>query len=81
MKKMIKYFLPITYINEISLSVAGWKIFFHHLIHHIGPEFFNTQKSVLYMEKSVIGQVIILNKSKVTWKIISMIATPNIKYN
>ena len=68
-------------IDEIGLCVANLEVHFHHLVPHIGPKHFNVQKSVLYTEKSVVGQVIILNKSEITRKRSLVIATPNIRHN
>lgn len=58
--------LSIANIDEIGLCMMGLEIHFHYLIHHIGPEYFNILRSILYIEKSVVGQVIIRSKSKMT---------------
>ena len=41
----------------------------------------NAQKSALYNEKAVVGQVITFNGSMMTWKKSLVIATLSIKYN
>lgn len=62
---MIRYFLLPDSINGIDLCVADIEVPFHpHLISHLGH--FIVLKSDLYMEKSVIGQVITLNRSVMT---------------
>lgn len=66
MIEMIKYSLQTVNIDEISLCATGLEVCFYHLIHYIGPEYFNTQKSVLYTENSVVSQVITLNKNEIT---------------
>ena len=62
---MISRSSPLTNIDKIGLCAADLKMHFHHLVPHIGPEYFNAPRSILYTEKSVIGPVIILNKSKI----------------
>ena len=79
--EMMKYFLLFANINKISLCMIVLKMHFHYLVYHIGPDYFNVQKSVLYMEKSVFGQVIILNKSSITQKRCLVTVVPNIKYD
>lgn len=64
MKKTMKYSLPITNIDKIGLCAAGLEVRLYYLVYYIGPEYFNVQKRVLYVEKSVIGQVISLSKKK-----------------
>lgn len=81
MKKTMRYFLSITNIDKIGLCAAGLKMRLYHLVHYIGPEYVNVQKSVLYVEKSVIGQVISLSKKKMMRKKNLLTATPNIKYD
>lgn len=61
-KRMMRYFLPTNNINKINLYVAGIKVYLYHLAPHIGQKHFNILKSILYMEKSAIGQLIIFNK-------------------
>lgn len=53
-------------IDKISLYTVSLDVRFYHLVHHIGPKHFNIQKSVLYIEKSVVGQVITRSKSEMT---------------
>lgn len=80
MIKIMKYFLQIAIINKISLYAANLEIGFYYLIYYIGPKYFNLQKSVLYTEKSVFGQIITFNKNKIISKKL-ITAIPNIKYN
>ena len=54
--------LPTANIDEIGLYMADLKVHFYHLVSHIGSKHFNVRRSVLYTEKSVVGQVIILSK-------------------
>ena len=60
---MIRYFLPTNNIDKIDLCVAGIEVHFHYLAPHIDQKHFNAWKSILYVEKSAVGQVITLNKS------------------
>lgn len=69
MKKMMKFFLPNASINGIDLCMAGIVVQIHHyLVFHIGQGHLNASRSVLYVEKSAVGQLIILNKSIITQK-------------
>lgn len=61
---MMRCFLSIANINKIGLCMMGLEIHFHYLIYHIGLEYFNISRIILYIEKSVIGQVIICTRAK-----------------
>ena len=78
---MMRCSLPTANIDEIGLYAADLEVHFHHLVPHIGLEHFNTRRTVLYAEKSVVGQVIALNKSEVTRKRSLVIATLNIRHD
>lgn len=78
---MIRCSLPTANIGKISLCEVGLKVHFHYLGYHIRLEYFNAQRSILYMEKLVIGQVIILSKDEITWNRYFMTTTSNININ
>ncbi len=78
---MMRYSLPTTNINKIGLCIIGLVVFYHYLVPHISLEHFNKEKNVLYMQKLVVSQVIMLNKSKTTQKTSLVITTLNIRYN
>lgn len=64
MKKMIRYFLLTTNINRIDLCVASIEMhIYYHFVFHIGQKHLNALRSILYLEKSAIGQLITLNNS------------------
>lgn len=77
----MRCFLSTTNINEIGLYAIGLEVFFHHLVPHINLKYFNVQKNVLCVEKLVVGQVILLNKSITTQKRSLVTAAPNIRYD
>ena len=79
--KMIRCFLPTGNIDGIDLCVAGIEVHLHYLAPHIGQEHFNVLTSALYIEKSIVGQVITLNKSVMTQKRGLVTATPSIRDN
>lgn len=81
MKKMMSYSLLITNIDKIGLCAAGLEVRLHYLVHHVDPEPFNIQKSLLNTEKSIVGLVIPLSKSEMTQKRNFITATPNIKHD
>lgn len=62
----MRCFLLTGRIDGIDLCVAGMEIHFHHLTLHISQKYFNILKNTLYVEKSVVDQVIIFNKSLIT---------------
>ena len=78
---MMRCSLSTANIDEIGLCAADLEAHFYHLVSHIGPEHFNARRSVLYTEKSVAGQVIILNKSEMTRKRSLVTATLNIRHD
>ncbi len=52
----MRCFLPTTSINRINLYIANIEMhFYYYLIFHISQEHFNKLKSVLFLEKLVIG--------------------------
>ena len=77
----MKCSLPTTNIDKIGLYTTNLEMHFYHLVYHIGPEYSNPQRNILYIEKSVIGQVIILTKSEIIQKRNLVIVTPNIKHD
>ena len=75
---MIRCFSLISNIDSIDLYVANIEVYLHLLpISHLGQS--NILKSVLYMEKSAIGQQIILSRSIITQKRNLVTVTPSIK--
>lgn len=79
--EIIEYTLYTLNINIIGLWIVGLKIHFHSFIYYINSKYFNTKKSIWYAEKSVFSQVIILNKSKMTWQKNLMTVILNIRHN
>lgn len=77
MRKMTRCFLSTGSINGIDLYMAGIKMHFYPPpISYLDQS--NILKSVLYMEKSAIGQQIIPSKSMITRKRSLMIIIPSI---
>lgn len=60
-------------------SIGGY--FYYHLVSHIGQEYFCTLKSIFYIKKSVIGQIIILKKNMMILKESLMTAIPSLRHN
>lgn len=75
---MMRYSLPIANIDKIDLCIIGIKEYFicfeihftylvhPHFVFYLGQKYFNKLKNVLCIEKPVIDQQIIPNKSKMT---------------
>lgn len=78
---IMRYFLSTNNINKINLYLASIEIHFYHFAFHIDKEYFNISKSVLYIKKLVIDEVITLNKSIIIWKKSLMTTIPSLKYN
>lgn len=56
--------LPTANIDKINLCVANIEMHFHyHFIPYIGQDYFNLLRNVLFIEKSAVGQLIIVNKN------------------
>lgn len=67
MRRIIKYFLLITNINEINLYVIGIKMYliypkvnltyliYLYLIFYLGQKYSNSLKNIIYIENSTIG--------------------------
>lgn len=61
---MMRCFLSTVTINRINLCVNIIDMqFFYYLVFYIGQKYFNILKNVLCIEKSVVNQLIKLNKS------------------
>lgn len=61
---MIKHFLSIANIDKIDLYMAGIEVqIYHYLVSHISKRHLNVLRNILYIQKSAIGQLVILNKS------------------
>ena len=78
---MMRCYLPTANIDEIGLCAADLEVHLHHLVPHIGLKHFNARRSVLYAKKSVVSQVIILNKSEMTRKKSLVTTTLNIRHD
>lgn len=78
---MMRCFLLTDNINGMDLCVATIEVYFYHLISHMGQEYFHIQKSVLYVEKSAVSQVIIPIKSVITRKRSLMTTISSIKHD
>ncbi len=64
---IMRYSLPTVNINRINLFITVIKMHFHdYLVFYIGQKQFNILKILLFIEKSVVGQLIILNRSMMT---------------
>lgn len=60
--------------------MTGIEIHLWHLAPDIGQKYLNILKSALYIKKSVVNQVIILNKSVMTRKKSLITDIPNIRH-
>lgn len=78
---MLRYSLPTDSIDGISLYVGGIEVHLYYLVPHIGKEHFNVLRSVLCMEKSVVGQIIIFIKSMMSRKRGLVTAIPSLRHN
>lgn len=80
-ERMIRCFLPTSKIDKIDLCVNGIEIHLHYLVSHISQEFFDVLTNTLYVEKSVVSQVITFNKSVMTQKRDLVTVTLSIRHN
>ena len=78
---IIRCFLPTNNINKIDLCITGIKIYFYYFAPYICQKHFNILKSVLCVEMSTIGQIIILNKSVISQKRSLVTSILNSKYD
>ena len=91
MGKTMRYSSPIASINGMDLYKVGIEVHLirpevhlTHLVHphlvlHLSQGHFNIPRSVLYIEKSAVGQLIILNRSVITQKSSLVTVTPNLR--
>lgn len=79
--KIVRCFLSTGSIDGISLCAGSIEVQLYHLVLHIGQKHFNALKSVLYVEKSAVGQVITFNKSVMSRKRSLVTAIPSLKHD
>lgn len=61
--------------------MVGIKVYLYYLVPYIGQKHFNALKNILYIKKSAVGQVIILNKSVIYWKKSLMTAILSLRHD